>query len=104
MEQVSHLLTLFGGLFLISLIVTPLAKTLKIPRVTLLIIGYLLGARLTKRYLAQYIGGVLTASLIRPVLPWAWHWWARTLIRSGLICCYRSPSPPRSSLKSQAPY
>lgn len=96
MEQISQLLTLFGGLFLISLIVTPIAKTLHIPRVTLLIlsgialgphgfgllngvgktwfpfiaditlliIGYLLGARLTKSYINQYIGGVLSASLV----------------------------------------
>lgn len=96
MEQTSHLLTLFGGLFLISLIVTPIANTLRIPRVTLLIlsgialgphgadlldgvgdtwfpfiaditlliIGYLLGARLTKKYLNKYIGGVLSASLV----------------------------------------
>lgn len=96
MEQISQLLILFGGLFLISLVVTPVAKTFHIPRVTLLIIsgialgphglnllsamgetwfpfiaditlliiGYLLGARLTKSYINQYIGGVLSASLV----------------------------------------
>ncbi|MCP5018853.1 MAG: cation:proton antiporter [Ketobacter sp.] len=96
MEQISHVLTLFGGLFLISLVVTPIAKILHVPRVTLLIlsgvalgphgagllngvsetwfpliaditlliIGYLLGARLTKSYLNKYIGGVLNASLV----------------------------------------
>jgi NhaP-type Na+/H+ or K+/H+ antiporter len=96
MENVSQLLTLFGGLFLISLVVSPIATRLKIPRVTLLIlsgaimgpqgfgllngvsetwfpfiaditlliIGYLLGARLTKEYLRKYIGGVMTAATI----------------------------------------
>lgn len=96
MEDVSQLLTLFGGLFLISLIVSPIATHLKIPRVTLLIIsgvvlgpqglsllngvsetwfpfiaditlliiGYLLGARLTRDYISQYIGGVMTAATI----------------------------------------
>ena len=44
MEDVSQLLTLFGGLFLISLVVSPIATHLKIPRVTLLIIsGVVLG-------------------------------------------------------------
>ena len=96
MENVSQLLILFGGLFLISLVVSPIAVRLRIPRVTvlilsgvalgpyglnmlngmseswfpfiaditLLIIGYLLGARLTKDYLKQYIGGVMTAATI----------------------------------------
>lgn len=96
MEDVSQLLILFGGLFLISLVVSPIAVRLRIPRVTvlilsgvalgpyglnmlngvseswfpfiadvtLLIIGYLLGARLTKDYLRQYIGGVMTAATI----------------------------------------
>ena len=96
MESVSQLLILFGGLFLISLVVSPIAVRLRIPRVTvlilsgvalgphglnmlnglseswfpfiaditLLIIGYLLGARLTKDYLRQYIGGVMTAATI----------------------------------------
>jgi len=95
-EDVSQLLTLFGGLFLISLVVSPIATRLKIPRVTLLIIsgvvlgpqglallngvseiwfpfiaditlliiGYLLGARLTRDYISQYIGGVMTAATI----------------------------------------
>lgn len=81
---------------MISLVVSPIALHLKIPRVTflilsgivlgpnglnllngmsevwfpfiaditLLIIGYLLGARLTKDYLKQYIGGVMTAASI----------------------------------------
>lgn len=96
MEEVSQLLIIFGGLFLISLVMSPIAAAFNIPRVTLLIlsgialgpqglnmlnglsetwfpfiaditlliIGYLLGARLTKEYLQRYIGGVLTASIV----------------------------------------
>ncbi len=87
---------LLGGLFLVALIISPLARLFKIPRVTLLllsgvalgpygvdllseirgqwfpfitditllIIGYLLGARLTRDYLEKYARGVMVASLI----------------------------------------
>lgn len=86
MESTSQFLTLLGGLFLLSMLVSSLAHKLKVPRVTLLImsgfaigpiglnlinglekdwfeiianitlliIGYLLGTKLTLKYIQQY--------------------------------------------------
>lgn len=100
MEEASRILTVLGAIFLISLVMSHLARRLNIPRVTLLIltgiglgpyglnlingverdwfpiiaditlliIGYLLGARLTKNYLARYAKGVFVASLLITVV------------------------------------
>lgn len=96
MHDVANVLILLGGLFLISLVISPVSARLGVPRVTLLIasgvvigpqglalinggerdwfpiishitlliIGYLLGARLTRHYLARYARGVLVSSLL----------------------------------------
>ncbi|MDX1693451.1 MAG: cation:proton antiporter [Ketobacteraceae bacterium] len=96
MEEASRILTFFGAIFLLSLVVSHIARRLNIPRVTLLIltgvalgphglnlingaerdwfpiitdvtlliIGYLLGARLTKNYLSRYARGVIVAAFV----------------------------------------
>lgn len=96
MEEASRVLIVLGALFLLSMVVSHLARRLNIPRVTLLIltgiflgpyginvingaergwfpmiadvtlliIGYLLGARLTKNYLARYAKGVFVAAFM----------------------------------------
>ncbi len=100
MQDAAPFLTLLGSLFLVSLLVTPIATRLKVPRVTLLIlsgillgphisgfissesrdlfpiianitlliVGYLLGARLNREFISRYARGVSMASLTITVL------------------------------------
>ncbi len=96
MESAGRFFIFLGGLFLVGLLMSFLARMLSIPRVslllcsgialgpyglnllsadeqewfrfitdlTLLIVGYLLGARLTPDYLARYAKGVMVSALI----------------------------------------